>query len=190
VLSIYAAGYEGQLYKEDLSLQKHQYTIATSRSHVVYMKTLTFEKLAKEYRGKISFVHYFPRVVITSAYSSPDLPTWFTIIWKIFGPIVKTMFATNSEESGDRVLYLASNFFSPLTDAERATGRDNRVAATSTDGLRGGGSFSVNWNNEVWPQSYMEKRYKLLRGENFDQTVWKHTMSVFDTIKAGNTYEG
>jgi hypothetical protein len=64
VVSVYAAGMEGKLYPDDLSLrdQKH-YSYLQARSHMNYMHTLFMETLAEQNPGKLSLIHIFPDLV-------------------------------------------------------------------------------------------------------------------------------
>lgn len=42
VISVYGAGLEGKLFKDDISL-RHHYSFANARSHIVHMTTMAFE---------------------------------------------------------------------------------------------------------------------------------------------------
>ncbi|KAJ8608072.1 hypothetical protein MRB53_039907 [Persea americana] len=75
VVSVYAGGNEATLFPEDLSLRdpKH-FSFANCRSHCVYMKTMMFERLAKENPDKLSLSHLFPGIVISPGYYGDHYP--------------------------------------------------------------------------------------------------------------------
>jgi hypothetical protein len=175
---------EKEFYPDDLSLRTH-YSFSGCRTQVVHMKTLSFERLAKENKGKISLVHYFPSIVVTPAYDSPDMPLWFRIVWKAFGPAVKLFLSVNHEESGDRVMYLATDQFAAIS-SQKTTPKED--VAISTDEIKGGGAYAVNWNDEVFPQSHFDKKYKSIRSDGVGEKVWKHTMEAFESISAGEPF--
>lgn len=184
VISVYAGGLEKEFYPDDLSLRSH-YSFSACRTQVIHMKTLAFERLAQQNKGKISLVHYFPGVVVTPAYDSPEMPMWFRIAWTILGPLVKLFMAVSHDESGDRVLFLATDRFAPLNDAAKAK---EMKCALSTDGVQGGGSYSVTWNDETAPQALMDKSYTRLRKEGVGEKVWSHTTSAFAAISTGQPF--
>ncbi|KAH7364730.1 hypothetical protein BKA65DRAFT_591024 [Rhexocercosporidium sp. MPI-PUGE-AT-0058] len=88
ITSIYAAGMEkqGSFFPSDLSLNQHDhYTFANVRSHVVYMKTLFFEKLTQKYPGKVTATHVYPGLVVTEGFYREGYPWWFRVLRGIFG---------------------------------------------------------------------------------------------------------
>lgn len=177
VVSVYAAGMEKDFYPEDLSL-RHHYTFANCRTQVVHMKTLAFEHLAQQYRGKISFVHYFPSIVVTPGYYDSTLPWWFRMIWKVLGPAVKRFLSVPADESGDRIIYLATDQYASTTNDNHK----NENLVISTDGIKGGGAYAVTWNNELISQAHLKNKYKHLRRKEYGKKIWNHTNAAFDTI--------
>ncbi len=196
VVSVYGAGKEGKLFPEDLSLRNPgHYSFANVRSHVVYMKTFFMEALAERNRSRLSLVHVFPGLVITDAFDSPRLPTWFKLIWPVAAPFVRP-FSVPPPECGERILFLATPRYSVrrTIDTETsakgieatATGED-AVAAMGTDGNRGGGAYAVNWDGETIPT---KMTYKKVRKEGLAGKVWDHTMRAFEEIEAGTVFTG
>jgi hypothetical protein len=197
VVSVYAAGMEGKLFPEDLSLRdpKH-YGFANCRSHVVYMKTLFMETLAERHRGRLSLVHVYPGLVITEAFDKVRLPTWVKLIWRwLVAPIIRP-FSVPPRESGERILFLATPRFPARQKLETGTtAKGDKVTATEgdagiamgSDGNRGGGAYAVNWDGETIST---EKAYKKVREEGLAGKVWDHTMRAFEEIEAGTVFTG
>lgn len=197
VVSVYAAGMEGKLFPEDLSLRdpKH-YGFANCRSHVVYMKTLFMEALAERHRGRLSLVHVYPGLVITEAFDKVRLPTWVKLIWRwLVAPIIRP-FSVPPGESGERILFLATPRFPARqaikTDtvaqlAETTATEEDAGIAMGSDGSRGSGAYAVNWDGEAIPK---KKSYKNVREEDLAGKVWNHTMRAFEEIESGTAFSG
>jgi hypothetical protein len=72
---VYAAGFEAKLFEEDLSLRSlDKYSYPQARSHIIYMKTLFFETLAAQNKGKFALVHIFPGLVLGPGFNDPGYP--------------------------------------------------------------------------------------------------------------------
>lgn len=162
VVSIYAAGAEGKLDLDDLGLRK-SYSFADCRSHVVHLKAVAFAELARRH-SPIAFVHYYPRIVITPGYSKTTNPLWFKAAFKTLGPLLKSTVALSKAESSARMINLARHeSFQPRSSVE-----DLRWAC--------GGSWSVNWDNEV---IRLGPRYKPLRDQGLDERVMEHFKEIW-----------
>lgn len=195
VISVYAAGKEGKLFPEDLSLRdpKH-YSFSTTRSHVVYMTTFFMEALAEHHRGRLSLVHVYPSLVMTNAFDGERLPTWFKLVWPwLVAPVVRP-FSLPPRECGERMLYLATPRFPAQQTIEAgitakgdgtSAGKGDAGIAVGSDGNHGSGAYAVNWNGETIP---IQKAYRKVRDEDLGGKVWKHTMRAFETIEAGDVF--
>lgn len=189
VISVYAAGMEslGSFFPHDLSLDKaSNYSFANARSHSVYMTTFLFEQLAKQNEGKVAFVHAYPFIVITPAYSSPTMPWWFRWLWYALSPVITRFIALSAEESGDRHLSLSGPRYPPRS----STGHDKPTSENvilSTDSVRGGGAYAVDSTGEATPKQ--ERRVKDYSGlpKDMADRVWEHTMGVFKTAEDRNS---
>ena len=187
IISVYAAGFEDTIDTNDLSLREPgHYSYLKARSHIVYMKTCMMEALAEQHRGKLSFVHVFPGLVITKGFEDPELPTWIKIAWRFLGPIGK-LFAIGPEECGDRILFLATDRYPAKGDAKSDKTLEGTDVAEATNGTRGGGAYSVTSNGDVVP---LEKKYAKIQKEELSKQAWDHTMKVFDQIKTGKVFSG
>ncbi|OJK05076.1 hypothetical protein ASPACDRAFT_56477 [Aspergillus aculeatus ATCC 16872] len=86
IVSVYAAGFEGKLYTDDLSLRNLKlYSYTQARSHMIYMHTWFMEQLAERHRGRLRLVHIFPGLVLGPAFANPELPAWFRGFWRWLG---------------------------------------------------------------------------------------------------------
>ena len=188
VVTVYAAGLEGKLFRGDLSLRdpKH-YGQINVRSHNTHMTTMAFEHLANQHQ-QLSLVHVFPGVVITPSYTDPTFPMWFKILWRVLGPFVRRFQAISPEESSSRTLVLGTSRFA----ARQATTGGPRAEKTAelakgTDGRLGSGAYAVGSESEIVAS---KADYEKLRKEGFEGAVWDHTMRAFSDIEAGRVFAG
>ncbi|TKA83744.1 hypothetical protein B0A55_00081 [Friedmanniomyces simplex] len=196
ILSIFGAGLEkgpgAHLHPTDLSLTKNpaaHYGFLNLRVHVVHMTTIFFEHLAQQNPGRLSLVHVYPGLVFTPAIKNPSYPWWFKTAVFLLGPIAKRTIAIKPEEIGKRVLFLATPRFPARQGAEigsKQTGGGEVAVAMGSDGVKGGGAYSVNWDGET---NDIERSYVKLREQGFERQVWEHTMKVFEVVGSGKRFE-
>ena len=170
MVSVYAAGKEGKLFPEDLSLRSPKlYDFANSRSHAVYMTTLFMESLAERHRGQLSLVHVFPGVVITGGFRDVQLSRWFKITWWLVAPIARR-FSLPPSECGQRILFLTTSRFPARQMKETGTtvkgdevpnAKGDAEVAMGSDGIRGRGAYAVDWDGEAIST---DKAYQNVRG--------------------------
>ena len=185
IVSIYAGKSAGKkFYLDDLSLTKdpkNHYTFMNNQTHVCYMKTVYFEHLAKQHPGKLSFVHVFPGVVITSNYGHPSLPWWFKLLWSLVKPLVQCFVAIEPEESGKRNLYLAGPRYPPRGSSQKGGG-----GVVGTDGVVGGGAYSCNYDGETYkPETVLPKQW---RERGLEAKVVEHMEAVFAAGDRGKKF--
>ena len=196
VISVFAAGLEGNLFPMDLSLRdpKH-YSFANLRSHVTYMTTFFMETLAERHPGRLSLVHVFPGVVMTKAFNNPGLPRWFKLTWRLVSPAVR-LFSVPGDECGERILFLATPRFPAREETsgkgtaegeKTTTSAGDAEIAFGTDGRRGSGAYAVNSDGETTPT---KKTYANIRAEGMKVKTWDHTMKAFEEIEAGRVFTG
>lgn len=149
------------------------------------MKTFYMEHLAVKYSGKIALMHFYPGLVVTNAFQGPTVPKWFRYTWRLLSPFI-SLFTVPEVESGERVLFLASNRFPPRnsTSIEDANGLQ---IAESSDGVSGGGAYRVDWNGESIP---IKKNYEELRAAGWGEKFVAHTNQVFADVEAGKVFTG
>ena len=186
VVSVYAAGLEAKLFKDDLSLRNPKnYSLINARSHNAYMTTMAFEHLAKQYQ-QLSFVHAFPGIVVTPSYTDPGFPWWFKLLWRLFGPLIRRFQAISAEDSGSRTLFLGTSRFA----SQRGLNSANKPAegvAKGTNGTLGSGAYAVGADSETVTS---KADLQALRNEGFEGAVWEHTIQAFDAITAGRDFVG
>lgn len=141
------------------------------------------EHIATEYSGKIALVHYYPGLVVTDAFQGPTVPKWFRYMWRLAAPFI-SIFTVPEVESGERVLFLASNRFPPRNSTSTRVTSGLKIAESS-DGVVGGGAYRVNWNGETIPT---KKNYKDLRAAGWGEKFVTHTKQVFLDVEAGKTF--
>lgn len=182
VVSVFAGGAEGKIGSGPLPIgtpPPNDYGIGSVRKYTTYMKTMMFEALAKQHAGKLSLSHIFPGLVLGPGFRNDDHPTWFKVVFWFFAPLLRTFFAVPEKECGQRMLYLA-------TERYPAKGSTVTDAITSSDGVQGGGAYSLHWDNESTAPKIAEL-YDPLRKDGFEEKVWKHTMDTFDRIEKENS---
>jgi len=164
VVSVLAAGMEGKLQLDDLSLKSH-YSLSACANHATTMNSLIVEELATA-NPKVSFVHTYPGFVKT------NLARSFGSLYSVFSFAI-TPFAVPLGESGERHLYAAtSKTFPPLEkpDAEASIG---------STGVKGSGAYLLHWNGESTGKEKLLKEY---RAQGVGKKIWEHTLDVFDKI--------
>ncbi|KAK3059211.1 hypothetical protein LTR09_000777 [Extremus antarcticus] len=174
-ISVYAGGFEvkKQFYPDDFSLRKPEhFSFAQVRSQVTYMKTLFFENLARENKGKLACVHIYPGLVITPSFYSKSHPWWFKMAWACVAPVAK-FFATSAEDIGQRVLFLATDKYAARAGTADTVPKD---LAMSSDRVRGGGAYSVKVDGET---NDVSAAYADFDRKEMVERVWDHTMEVF-----------
>ena len=196
VVSVFAAGLEGNFFPTDLSLRDPKlYSFANLRSHVTYMTTFFMETLTERHPGRLSLVHVFPGVVMTNAFNNSGLPRWFKLTWRVVSPVVR-LFSVPADECGERILFLATPRFPARVETSEGVtaegGQTNTSAgdietAIGTEGRRGSGAYAVNSDGETIPT---KKTYAKIRDEGMKVKAWDHTMKAFEEIEAGRVFTG
>lgn len=183
VISVYAAGMEGKLYSDDLSLRnpKH-FSYSQSRSHMCYMHTLFLESMVQQHPGKLSLIHIFPGLVLGPGFNNPELPSWFRTIWRWIVVPVFGRWTVKPDNSGDLMLSLASGRYLPGGKSEAGS---EGASVRATNGQAGGGAYSLKSNGE---SNYKAKAYKKIDKDGLRTKVWEHTNGAFEVIAAGNVF--
>jgi len=146
------------------------------------MKTMFFEDLATKHPGKLSCSHIFPGIVVHKGFDDPSFPLWFVIAWKGAKPFTRFLpMYLKAEEIGQRVLYLATDRFPARESGQKLDG-----CVMATDGVEGGGAYSVTYTNEI---NDVSKFYQKLRPEGFKESVLQHTGEVFEAIGKNGVFK-
>lgn len=178
VITVYAAGMENTLARNDLGLSKSEWGFDKARSHCTYMVTAFMERMAQRNSGKVALVNAYPGLVVHEGFSSPDHPTWFKVLWRLFGPLVSYFFSFSKEEAGERTLFLASDEYFPPAGSTPSS-----LASIATTGDKGGGAYAVGRKGNVTDPSKRQKAFTGIDKTEFQQEVWDHTISVCEAAK-------
>jgi hypothetical protein len=185
VISILAAGKEGNLFPADLSLRSH-YGIFNNISHAAFMTTFFFESMVARYPS-ISCLHVYPGLVKTAEFENGLFPDWVKWIFKwIMLPLI-TPLCISVKECGERNLFHCTSTKYAASNAQDGAATETTAllggvdVATGVDGERASGVYAVNWNGEVIKSS--ERVYKSWREKGTREIVWEHTMKAFETIE-------
>lgn len=184
VIAILAGGKEREIDLDDLECKVNFSGIKAAGSGAT-QTTLAFEELAKSH-PKIAFVHKYPGFVKTGA--ADKILDSARGLWAIPAQFVKwfllpiaSLFATSTDESGERGLFLAtsSRFPPSQPDAPGVALPEGVEVAKSTiitDG-KGNGVYTVGEDDEVASDSPVMLGY---RKDGTGKTVWEKTLAVWD----------
>ncbi|RAH45085.1 uncharacterized protein BO95DRAFT_153898 [Aspergillus brunneoviolaceus CBS 621.78] len=195
IVSVYAAGFEGKLYSDDLSLRNLKlYSYTQARSHMIYMHTWFMEQLAERHRGRLRLVHIFPGLVLGPAFANPELPAWFRGFWRwVFVPLLGRWVSVPAKECGTRMLSLASPRYPPrgggaggASASEGGHLQNNEDVMMGTDGQLGSGVYSLGWKGE---SNIQLKAYEKFDLAEMRAKIWEHTIKAFETVERGDVFK-
>ncbi|PYH83250.1 hypothetical protein BO82DRAFT_382361 [Aspergillus uvarum CBS 121591] len=174
------AGGAGVLDFKDLSL-KETFSLKKSGHHAGLMGNFFLEELSRRYPAT-SFVHAYPSGVATGAMRELPAGKVLTAVFaKLFSPFLMPI-----GESGERHLFAATSPRYPSRLVGEAEGAVDGDVAVGSDGVKGGGSYWLNWDGEAYPKNNKIER---TRGEGAVKKVWEHTEEVFKRVcEEGKTY--
>lgn len=165
------AGLRARPNLSDLALQK-TFSLKNCYVHASAMQNLALYRLAREHTST-TYIHAYPSGVETSVLRQ--------LVGR-FEPAVKFAFAwarrwiyVPQGESGERHLFAAT---APVYPAKGDSGEGADVMVGS-DGVKGSGSYLVNWNGDILAD---RKTAKEMREEGVEEKIWKHTEEVFKTV--------
>ena len=188
VVSVYAAGMEGDFHPDDLSLRDLKiYSYSLARSHMCYMHSLFFAALAQQHPGKLNLIHVFPGLVPGPGFHNPEYPLWFRVLFNyIMAPLFGWLIFVKPGQCGERMLSLASPRYLPISETTgKGSDAGQAGAITGTDGKALSGTYSLNWDGE---SNHPEKKYEGMNKEEMRRKVWDHTMNCFEVIETGRVF--
>jgi hypothetical protein len=179
VVTVLAAGHEGQIYANDF--QGRKVPLSGVRGHNVSMTDLMLEHMAS-LAPEVSFVHDYPGPVKSGfgRETNSILMKVAITIFKIVGPLVYVPI----RESGERHLFFATSArYKPRVGSAAAGVPISGDVGVSggTDGEVGSGVYAVNWDGESAGPKSLQVLAKM-RGEGMVQRVWEHTMMEFKRV--------
>ena len=188
VVSIYAGGFEDGAKPGEMLIgcpPPSTYGVNGVRKHTSFMKTFVFEELAEKHAGHLSLTHIYPGLVDGPGFYSPEMPTWFRIVWRIMKPLAK-LYMTSAEDCGDIMVYLATARYPAKGTLEQGgakTVAGGVEVAKSTLGEIGGGAYGVGQKGDVAAKG---KAYEKMRKEGLSKEIWDHTMETFARAEKEN----
>ncbi|KAI1379109.1 hypothetical protein F4677DRAFT_358331 [Hypoxylon crocopeplum] len=151
--------------------------------------------MARRNPGRIALSHYYPGFVPTDISANSNFPWWLKFLSKwVLYPLTRP-FWVPLEESGHRVLFMASpTRFPARKDTGSYNGKtaaggsiDGLEVAEGMDGKVGSGAYRVSKYGDTYPK---EKLYSKLRENGVAEKVYQHTMTVFREIETGGRFKG
>jgi hypothetical protein len=184
-VSILGAGGEGTINLNDLELKKG-WSAAKCATHSITMNGFMAEQFAAR-NPHISFLHTFPSIVNTGA--ARELPLWARATVKVFTPLLK-VFMVGADETGERQLFHATSGMYPPAEPVAGSSAASGVplptglpVGTGSNGEVGSGGYIVNWNGDITGKVKVLEDY---RAKGVSQTIWEHTMGVFERVQKIN----
>ncbi|KAJ4206757.1 hypothetical protein NW767_003045 [Fusarium falciforme] len=171
VVTVMAGTKEGKLFLDDIPGRNLPNKIRSARGHLCTALTLSLEALSRR-APEVSFIHNFPGSVDTDLIRRDDglmmqfVKQFFRLGTTVMGKWVP------KEECGERHAWLC------LSSRFPAKSEKGAEAAVGTDGTKGSGVYSVDWDGE----SASTEVVKLLgeyRDEGTVDKVWKHFEDEF-----------
>ncbi|MCJ1382097.1 hypothetical protein MMC17_005209 [Xylographa soralifera] len=168
VISVLAAGREGNLVLDDLSLKTH-YSLSSCATQACTMNSFAAEELATANPGT-TFIHAYPGIVKTNIGRGLGSVMKFAAesLTMLFRP-----FTVPLGESGERHLYAAtSTSYSP-----KAKPDDSAVVGSA--GVKGSGAYLISWDGSPCGKDKTMKEY---REQGIGKQILDHTQDVFNKI--------
>lgn len=171
VISIFAGNTEDIIKAGETAIgtpMPERYGVTTVRRNTAFMKTFSFEELAENHAGNISFVHIYPGLVDGPGFYSDFVPLWFRVTWPIM-KLLLNWYMTSPDVCGEVMVFLATKRY-----PAKATAPEGEEVAFSSQHQLGGGAYSVGQRgDEGNGVSWMKARL-----EDTRQKVWNHTKTV------------
>ncbi|KAF3762443.1 NAD(P)-binding protein [Cryphonectria parasitica EP155] len=174
VVSVLAAGLEGNIFPDDLALKEPgHYTFGNAAGAAATYVTLSMEQLHKE-NPHVSFVHAYPGLVRTGIFSTEHFGGVFKfVVNRLLIPTIGRVLFFSSEEAGERLVYTAfSPSFGTGEGAAAATAGKEVALALGSDGKVGSGVYTVNDKQEAVTNAQVLDK---LRSEGLDAKILEHT---------------
>ena len=172
VITVLAAGSEGDVRLDDLDLRKN-FTLHACLAHCVVMTDFMMEELARRHPGT-AFSHSYPGTVKTG------------ITTELTGPVrlaVKVMYAVmtpwilNIQESGERHFFqMTSQCYPAARGAVGIPIPEGLSTVMGSNGEVGSGAYLLDWDGSSTGDEGVLRKY---REQDMAAKVWEHTMAMF-----------
>lgn len=172
VISVLAAGSEGEIRVNDLDL-KQDYTLHACLAHCVVMTDFFIEELAKRYPGT-SFSHSYPGTVKTGIANELSGPVKLAV--KVLYAVM-TPWILNVRESGERHLFqITSACYPSVKGGVGIPVPEGLSSMKGTDGRPGSGAYLLDWDGKSTGDEEVLQKY---RDMDLGPKIWDHTMQMF-----------
>ncbi|MCJ1398713.1 hypothetical protein MMC11_001914 [Xylographa trunciseda] len=168
VVSVLAAGREGKLVLDDLSLKTH-YSLSNCATHACTMNSLAMEELAAT-NPCTTFIHAYPGFVKTNI--GRDLGSVMKFAAEGLA-VLLVPFSVPLGESGERHLYAATS----TSYSAKANPDDSAILGSA--GIKGSGVYLISWDGSPCGKDKIMKEY---REQGMGKQIWAHTLDVFNKI--------
>ncbi|KAK5134779.1 hypothetical protein LTR08_006154 [Meristemomyces frigidus] len=179
VITVLAAGSEGDVALDDLDLKKN-FTLHACLAHCAVMSDFIVEELAARFPAT-SFSHSYPGTVKTGIANELTGPVRLAI--KVLYAVM-TPWIINVRESGERHFFQMTNKCYPATKGpvglERPEGID---VVQGSNGQVGSGAYLLDWDGKAAGDVSVLKKYREL---DMGNKVWEHTMQIFQHAERMN----
>jgi hypothetical protein len=172
VITVFAAGSEGEVRLDDLDL-KHNFSLHACLMHCVVMSDFAIEELAKRYPGT-SFSHSYPGMVKTGITNelSGSVKLAVKVLYAVLAPWILIV-----HESGERHFFqMTSQCYPSAKGAVGIPPPPDMSAFAGMDGRPGSGAYLLDWDGETTGDKSVLGKY---RDIDMGSKVWTHTMQIF-----------
>lgn len=190
VITVLAAGSEGDIRLDDLDLQ-HNFTLHACLAHCVVLSDFMIEEFAKRHPGT-AFSHSYPGTVKTGIATELSGPVRLAV--KVLYSVL-TPWILNVKESGERHFFQMTNACYPAANVD--TLKTNPRPALpipegisvmrGSDGRLGSGAYLLDWDGKTTGNRALLDKYRAL---DFGKTAWDHTMEMFARAEQRMRKEG
>ena len=173
VLSVLAAGSEGDINVDDLGL-KENFTLHGCLAHCVVMTDFIIDELASRYPGT-SFSHSYPGTVKTGIVNqlSGTARLAVKVMYSVMSPWI-----LNVSDSGERHFFQITNLCYPAANGGVGLPIPEGMSEiVGTNGKPGSGAYLLDWDGKATGDAEVLGKYREM---GLGPKVWEHTMQTFD----------
>jgi NAD(P)-dependent dehydrogenase (short-subunit alcohol dehydrogenase family) len=172
VISVLAAGSEGEVRMDDLDL-KHNFTLHACLAHCVVMTDFFIGELAKRY-PHTSFSHSYPGTVKSGIANELSGPVRLAV--KVLYAVM-TPWILNVRESGERHFFqMTSQCYPSRKGGAGIPVPEGLSVMTGMDGAPGSGAYLLDWDGTPTGDESVLRKYREI---GMEEKVWEHTISIF-----------
>ena len=183
VITILAAGSEGDVQLDDLDLQ-HHFSLHSCLAHCVLMSDFAVEQLSQRYPGT-SFSHSYPGTLKTGIASQLSGPMRLAI--KVMYSVM-TPWIIDLQESGERHLFqMTSRCYPAASGGAGVPAPPNVPPVAGMDGVPGSGGYLLDWDGTPTGDKNVLDSYRKI---DMGNKVWEHTMHIFAQADARHQSSG